>query len=97
MQTIQRQANKSKLSKGLQIQMLNAIVTLSFLYLFSQLRYSSLAVCLASTCSGTKKKMAKGYAFSIFAILKQHYFKQGDKAHLCLNGHSPLGTAVVSG
>lgn len=41
--------------------------------------------------------MAKGYVFSIFVILKQHYFKQGDKASLCLNHHNPLDTATVHG
>lgn len=40
--------------------------------------------------------MAKGTCFLFFVILKQHYFKQGDKASLCLNSHNPLDTAAVS-
>lgn len=40
--------------------------------------------------------MARGYVFFTFVTLKQHYFKEGDKASLCLNGHNPLDAAAVS-
>lgn len=40
--------------------------------------------------------MARGYVFFTFVTLKQHYFKEGDKASLCLSGHNPLDAAAVS-